>query len=137
MLFRSGVKAGIQEYAVRKSEKVMKKHNQSFQLAYQAGVKIAMGTDTATPFSQHGNNAAELELYVKNGMKPMEAIVSTTKTASEAIGIDHYLGTLEKGKVADILILDDDPLLDITILQQKEKLNTVIKDGKIVYKNKK
>jgi imidazolonepropionase-like amidohydrolase len=130
---KHGVKAGIQEYAVKKSEKVMKKHTESFKLAYQAGVKIAMGTDTGTPFSQHGNNAEELALYIKNGMKPMEAIVSATKTASEAIGIDHYIGTLEKGKVADILILSDDPLADITVLQQKEKISTVIKDGEIAY----
>lgn len=127
-----GVKGGIPEFAVKKNLEVIKKHTQSFQKAYQAGVKIAMGTDMGTPFSRHGENAKELELMVNNGMSPMEVIMATTRVASEALGLESKIGTLEKGKLADLIILDGDPLADITLLQRKELIKLVMKEGEII-----
>ncbi|HDK25973.1 MAG TPA: amidohydrolase family protein [Candidatus Atribacteria bacterium] len=129
-----GVEGGIPELAVKKDLEVIKEHAESFKKAYQAGVKIAMGTDMGTPFSKHGENAKELELMVNNGMSPIEAIMSTTRVASEAIGLEKSIGTLEKGKLADLIILDGDPLTDITLLQKKEFIKLVMKEGKIVVK---
>jgi imidazolonepropionase-like amidohydrolase len=128
-----GVKGGMQEYAIRKNEKLKEKLFASFKLAYHSGAKIAMGSDTGTAFNQHGNNAKELELYVENGMSPMEAIVCATKTASEAIGIQENIGTLEQGKTADILVLDKNPLEDIKILQNKQMIKAVIKEGIVFF----
>jgi len=129
-----GVKGGIPEFAVKKDLEVIKVHTKNFTKAYQAGVKIAMGTDMGTPFSKHGENAKELELMVNNGMSPMDAIMSTTRVASEAIGLEKSIGTLEKGKLADLIILDGDPLTDITLLQKKELIKLVMKEGKIAVK---
>jgi imidazolonepropionase-like amidohydrolase len=124
-----GVKAGIPELAVKKSMDAEKRHIKSFKKAYQAGVKIAMGTDTGTPFSRHGEGAKELELMVKQGVSPMEAIIFSTKGGSEAIGIEDKVGTIEVGKFADIVVLNDNPLDDITVLQNKKTIKAVIKNG--------
>jgi len=131
---KHGVKGGIPEFAVKKSLEVIKEHTKSFKRAYHAGVKIAMGTDMGTPFSKHGENAKELELMVNNGMSPMDAIMATTRVASEAIGLEKSIGTLGKGKLADLIILDGDPLTDITLLQKKELIKLVIKEGELYEK---
>ena len=131
----NGTKGGIPEYVVKKDLEVIGIHVNSFKKAYTAGVKIAMGTDTGTPFSRHGGNAKELELMVNNGMSPMEAIIATTRTASEAIGLSDQIGTLEKGKLADVLVIDGDPLSDITILQNRNFLKYVLKEGDKVVEN--
>lgn len=131
---KHGVKGGIPEFAVKKSLEVIKEHTKSFKRAYHAGVKIAMGTDMGTPFSRHGENVKELELMVNNDMSPMEAIMATTRVASEALGLEKSIGTLEKGKLADLIILDGDPLTDITLLQKKELINLVMKEGEIAVK---
>jgi imidazolonepropionase-like amidohydrolase len=131
---KHGIKGGIPEFAVKKSLEVIKEHTKSFKRAYHAGVKIAMGTDMGTPFSRHGENVKELELMVNNDMSPMEAIMATTRVASEALGLEKSIGTLEKGKLADLIILDGDPLTDITLLQKKELINLVMKEGEIAVK---
>jgi len=69
---------------------------------------------------------------VNNGMSSIDAIISTTGIASEAIGLSDKVGTLEKGKLADLLIVDGDPLKDITVLQNKNLIKMVIKDGEKV-----
>lgn len=124
-----GVEGGIPEYAVEKSKRIMDRHFESFRKAYEAGVKIAMGTDAGTPFNMHDKAAFELKLMVEAGMSPMEAIVSSTKTAAELLGVDKNYGTLEEGKAADFIVLKDDPLKDISILLDVE---SVYKGGKLV-----
>jgi len=124
-----GVAAGIPELAVKKSMIAEKKHINSFKKAYQSGTKIAMGTDTGTPFSRHGEGAKELELMVRQGASPMDAIIFSTKGGSEAIGISDKVGTIEAGKLADILILKANPLEDIKILQNKKIIIAIFKNG--------
>jgi imidazolonepropionase-like amidohydrolase len=102
-------------------------HEASFRLAVERGVRIAMGTDTGV--GPHGTNAEELERMVAGGMTPMQAIVATTKTAAECARLAHVTGTLEVGKRADVLGVDGDPLGDIAILQNKDKLRLIVKDG--------
>jgi imidazolonepropionase-like amidohydrolase len=86
-----------------------------------------MGTDTGV--GPHGTNAEELERMVEGGMTPMQAIVATTKSAAECSRIAHLTGTLEVGKRADVLGVDGDPLGDIRVLQDKEKLPLIMRDG--------
>jgi imidazolonepropionase-like amidohydrolase len=103
---------------------------ESFKTALRANVKIAMGTDAkcfGARWSSH-----EMELMVKAGMTPMQSIVSSTKIASRACGLGEKLGTLEKGKIADFVALDGDPLRDISILQKKERIRMIVKAGQII-----
>ena len=99
------------------------------------GVKVLCGTDsgnsTVMPYGElHAN---EMEIMVKyGGYTPMEAIVANTKENAFAVGLEDDLGTIEAGKLADILILDKDPLADVSVLQKGSHLSCVIKDGKKV-----
>jgi imidazolonepropionase-like amidohydrolase len=133
-IIKGGVKRGVPRYAVEKSKAVMKSHFQSVRRAYKAKIPIAMGTDAGTPFNCHGENAKEMELLVKAGMTPMEAVVATTKTASEVLALERKVGTLEKGKLADLIVVDGNPLKDIQLLQEKDKILAIMKEG-CFYKN--
>ena len=114
--------------SVRKTKEVMEDHRASIARAIASGVRVAMGTDSGV--GPHGKNAEELEHYVACGMTAMQAIVSTTKVASECAHISKDAGTLEAGKYADLLIIDGDPLADIKILQDKEKLALIMQAGR-------
>jgi imidazolonepropionase-like amidohydrolase len=127
-----GTASGIPAYAVEKSHLVMERHKESVRQAHEAGVKIAMGTDCGTPLNVAGKNALELELLTQNGLSTAEALMATTRVAAEAIGIDDRAGTLEVGKWADVILVRGDPLADIGVLQQAERISSVIKAGRIV-----
>jgi imidazolonepropionase-like amidohydrolase len=120
--------SSVPPYALRKAREVMADHQASFKLAVEKGVRIAMGTDTGV--GPHGSNAEELQRMVEGGMTPMQAIVATTKSAAECARIAHLTGTLEVGKRADLLGVDGDPLADIAILQKREKLKLIVRDGR-------
>lgn len=82
--------------------------------AHEAGVRIAAGTDTPNPFVIPGKSLhGELQLLVECGLRPMDALVAATGRAAELLGQQNTLGTVEKGKLADLVILDNDPLQDI------------------------
>ena len=134
-IIRGGVKRGVPRYAVEKSKAVMKSHFQSVRRAYKSKIPIAMGTDAGTPFNCHGENLKEMELLVKAGMTPMEALVATTKIASEVLGLEKKIGTLAKGKLADLIVVDGNPLKDIQLLQKKDKILAIMKEG-CFYKNR-
>lgn len=128
-IVKNGVEAGIPKFAVDKSNYVMKYHWESFRKAYKAGVKIAMGTDAGTPFNLHDGVPHELRLMVECGMSPMDAIVASTKSSADLLGILMDYGTLEEGKYADFLVLNDNPLDNLDTLFD---LNSVYKLGKKV-----
>ncbi len=98
----------------------------TFANAYKAGVKIAFGTDSGV--SAHGDNALEFKLMVDAGMKPIEAIRSATFNGASLLGVLDTLGTIEKGKLADMVAVKGDPLKDISLLQN---IQFVMKDGKV------
>ena len=100
----------------------------TFAKAYKAGVKIAFGTDSGV--SVHGNNAYEFQYMVEAGMPAMEAIKAATITPALIIGNQKELGTIEAGKIADIIATDGNPLQDIKVMR---KVSFVMKDG-VVYK---
>ena len=129
-----GRAAGLPEYAMKKAEESHKAHLESIRRAFEAGVKIALGTDFAGPAGvAHGDNAVELEILVKQiGMSPMEAIASGTRIAAEALGLEDEIGTLSAGKTADLLIVDGDPSQDVSILKQKTAIELVMKSGRVV-----
>lgn len=102
---------------------------ESFKRMHQAGVKIFMGTDIQYD-PEIGSNAEELEVYVQLGMSPMEAIMTATRNAAQAMRLDKDLGTLEAGKLADVVAVAGDPLHDIAVLQNKDAIRLVMKEGK-------
>ena len=110
-----------------KAREVIDDHRASIRMAIESGVKIAMGTDASV--ERHGNNAEELELLVETGMTPMQAIVAATKTAAECAHMDSDVGTLESGKFADLLVVDGNPLEDISLLQHKARLLMIMQGG--------
>lgn len=124
-------KDSLPDYVVEKCTELVQSVENSFKLAYDEGVNISMGTDTGTPFSMHGENAKEFELMVNFGMSEMDAIISGTRKAAENLGIEELTGTIEEGKWADLLILDANPLEDISVLQDKKKILVVMKEGKV------
>jgi len=111
-----------------KAVSVIERHKQSFRMAVEAGVKIAMGTDAGV--GRHGENGKELQLMVENGMTPMQAILASTSHAAHLLGIQDSLGTLEVGKLADVIIVDGDVLSDISILANPANVRLVLKEGR-------
>lgn len=101
----------------------------TFAKAHAAGVKIAFGTDSGV--SPHGDNAREFELMVAGGMTPMQAIQAATLEASKLLRIEDKLGTLEEGKLADIVAVKGDPIENIS---RMKKVAFVMKEG-TVFKN--
>jgi imidazolonepropionase-like amidohydrolase len=94
---------------VRKSEQVLPSHVASFQLAHRSGVRIAAGADSGTPLNFHGSLLPELELMVKYGMTPLEAIRSATATAADCLGLGALTGRIAPGYAADLIAVPGDP----------------------------
>ena len=124
-----GIEAGMLPEAVRKGKEAGDAHFAGFRRAHEAGVKVATGSDAFMGICRHGENARELEMMVEAGLTPMEAIIASTKTGAEALGLEDQIGTLEVGKTADMVIVDGNPLRDITILQDQKKIGVVMKGG--------
>lgn len=120
----------LPEYALRKTKQVLEDHQKNIAGAAKAGVKIVMGTDSG--IDGHGNNARELALLTEIGLSPMQAIVATTKTAAECLVLEDKIGTLETGKLADVLVVNGDPLADIKVLEDKSLIEIVMQEGQIV-----
>ena len=91
-----------------------------------------MGGDYGFAWNPHGTYARELTFFTKDvGFTPMETIKCATKTGAEILGREDELGTLESGKLADILVVDGDVVSDIAILEDRSRFIAVIQGGKI------
>ncbi len=102
------------------------KIQETFGKAYKYGVKIAFGTDSGV--SYHGDNGKEFGYMVEAGMSPIESLLSATVNASDLLRISDDYGTLEAGKMADIIAVESDPVMDISVM---EKVDFVMKGGKV------
>jgi imidazolonepropionase-like amidohydrolase len=120
----------VPEWAVRKAKETVEIHSENMKKAIRAGVRTAMGTDAGV--IPHGTNLRELGLMCDVGMSPMEAIVASTKTAAECVELGNQVGTLEAGKLADVVIAKNNPLDDIRSLEDLENTLLVMKGGQIV-----
>jgi len=119
-------------YVAAKLPLVFDTQRRNFKYALEHGVKIAMGTDAGA--LGHGENGKELVYMVQAGMTPMQAVVASTKSAAELLGLRDALGTVEAGKLADLILVDGDPLADISVVAEPARIKLVMKDG-IVYKS--
>jgi len=104
-------------------------HVESLRRAFAAGVKIAAGTDAGG--HGHPSNAMEIECLVKAGLTPLQALRAATGWAAECLGLECDIGTVEKGKLADLIVVAGDPLSDATVLQNPERIALVLKGGEI------
>ncbi|HEY7419554.1 MAG TPA: amidohydrolase family protein, partial [Ktedonobacteraceae bacterium] len=115
---------------VAKSLAVAEDHQRSFRRAVEAGVKIAMGTDSGV--GRHGENGKELSLMAEHGMTPMQAIQASTLNAARLLHMDGSIGSLEVGKVADVIVLEADVLSDISMIANPDRVKVVLKGGELV-----
>jgi imidazolonepropionase-like amidohydrolase len=119
--------AAISDAVLAKAREVIDAHGESFRRALAAGAKIAMGTDSAV--TPHGRNLRELELMAEHGMAPLDVLVATTSAAARLLRLDGELGTLERGKRADLVVVDGDPL-DFRTLG--DRVRAVHMDGALI-----
>src|SRR5213083_921983 len=110
-----------------KAKAAYRARSEMFRNAVKMGIKISFGTDAAV--FPHGQNAKEFKLMVDLSMKPIDALKSATANDAELLGIGQKVGTLEKGKLADIIAMPGDPTSDITAT---ERVTFVMKEGKII-----
>lgn len=106
------------------------KARENIAKAIAAGVTVALGTDAGV--GPHGRNLLELAHMVELGMSPADAIVAGTANAARLLGLADDLGTLETGKIADLVAVSVDPLTDITALADPDAIELVIQNGVIV-----
>ena len=125
----AGTGAGVPAFMVEKARRAGEPQLDSFRRARESGVRIAAGNDGGTPFNRVDNLAGELECMVGAGMPPAEALHAAHASAAVLLGLENLLGTVEPGKLADLVVLDANPLEDISAVRQ---VNMVVKDGQVV-----
>lgn len=104
-------------------------HLESLQRALAAGVKVVAGTDAGG--HMHNINARELQYLVEAGMSPMQAIQASTGWAAECLGLEREIGTIQPGKLADVVVVAGDPLRNIALLQDLQAITLVLKAGEV------
>ncbi len=128
---------GVPEFGLKKAKNYYEIHKENVHKAYKAGVKIASATDfLGCKPVEHGGNAEELQILVNElGFSTMEAIESATQQAANALDIGNEVGSIEKGKFADIIIVNGNPLENIDVLVNTANIEKVLVGGELL-KNK-
>lgn len=114
-------KGKLPQYMLDKEDQILDDFITNVGYAMSHGVKVAMGTDAGTPFNQFKEAPVELELMAEHGLTNFQSLQAAGIGAATLMGIDHDYGTLEKGKIADFLVLDENPLTNIKAVQQVDK----------------
>lgn len=127
-----GVENGVAKYAVDKTLKVKDAHVESVKKAYDKGIQITLGTDAGTPFNYHSNTAYEMELLSKLNIPNTDILKIATINSAKCVGVEKDYGSIEVGKQADLVCLNENPLENISNVR---KINRVIQSGKIVVDN--
>jgi imidazolonepropionase-like amidohydrolase len=122
------VDAGVPTWAVAKAAEQADANRASFKAAVDSGMKIAAGTDAGTPFNRHYDMAREMAMMVRFGLSPMQAITAATRNSAENLDVLHSVGTIEVGKLADLLLVDGDPSVDI---ESMSRVVLVTKEGRV------
>ena len=132
LVVEHGVEGGIPCYVVRKAASAIDSQVETCRNAWRAGVRLAMGTDAGTPYNRHGENMQELQAMVEIGLSPMDAIVMATSGSAALLGLDDWLGAVDAGMAADLLVVKGAPDEDVSILRDPERIEYVIQGGRIV-----
>lgn len=130
-----GKAAGRPQKAIDNHLRIHEFHIRSVQKAIEANLCIVAGSDSGAVYFPQGGVREEIVRFVEIGMSPMDAIKTATYNAARCLDIEETVGTLEEGKQADLLILEQNPLENISIIKETENVVTVIKNGKIVRNN--
>ena len=131
-LIANGLEQGVPPEAVEKAQAALEYNTAGFRAALDAGANIAMGSDAGTAFNDHGRSWREASFMVRHGMRPMDAIVAATRSGADLLGLGDRVGTVEPGKIADLIVVDGDPLADISRLGN---VICTIQGGRIVMRN--
>ncbi len=130
MSIQHGKDYGMSQAVIDGHQETLDGGAESAKRILAAGGRIGMGGDYGFAWNPHGDYAKELEFFVKYvGFSPMDVIRCATKVGAEILGRAHELGTLEKGKLGDVLVVEGDVLNDIAILQNRQKLIAVMQAG--------
>jgi imidazolonepropionase-like amidohydrolase len=125
-----GVQAGIPAYAVEKTLRVKPHHLNSIRMAREAGVMVAAGTDAGTPFNEHGQNVGEMIFLADQGYSPADALRAGTSIAAKVLGVEKDFGTVQEGKMADLVVVKGNPLEHMKALLTS--VAVVMQGGKVV-----
>jgi imidazolonepropionase-like amidohydrolase len=128
-LSEEGKGYNVPDDVIRKIDEAREVGIRALRYAYEAGVKIASGSDLLGPLQDR--KARELEIKTEV-MSPMESLISATRTNAELFGMHDEIGTVEEGKLADLLVVEGNPLEDITVFQRQDKLRLIMKGGRVV-----
>ena len=129
-ILQEGAKAGMLPESIEKEKKLGRLQRENFRKAFQAGAKIAYGTDSGV--YPHGDNARQFGKMVEWGMKPLDAIQAATINAADLLGWSEKVGALEKGRYADLIAVEGNPLADVKVL---ESMKFVMKGGVVARNN--
>ena len=131
-LVSEGASRGVPPASLAKARDMHGAHIESMRRAYRAGVRMFMGTDSCNTMA-FGRHAWELELMRRDiGMTPMEAIVAATSSAADALDLGGVTGTVQPGGRADLIVVDGDPLDDLSLLQDPGRIHGVFRDGRLL-----
>lgn len=123
-------KGNLASWMVKKAEECLENHERNLSRMRELGVKVGFGSDVGTTFNYHGEQGLEFALMTEAGFRPAETLLAATKVNAELMGLDDQIGTIQTGKLADIVAFDKNPLEDIRAMQA---CTFVMRDG-IVYK---
>jgi imidazolonepropionase-like amidohydrolase len=123
----------VADWAMAKGLRVRAALDGTVRRAYESGVRLVLGTDAGTPFNRHGDNARELALMLRTGVDPQTALRAGTRNAAELLGKLDQLGTIEPGKLADLVLCRGDVVGDPSRLCAPQTIRAVIQGGRIVH----
>ncbi len=126
-LHEEGRQHGFAQDKLDKLDRVLGEGLDSLQRARDAGVRIGSGSDLLGPLARHKTRELAIKAKV---LGAHETLIATTRTNAELIGIAEEVGTIEPGKRADILVVDGDPLTDISVLQDRDRLHAIVVGGR-------
>lgn len=129
LLYRKGADFGIPRRNIDKIGLAHEKALEGLSTAYAAGVKIASGSDLLGPLAVHKHRELELKAEV---LSPLEVLIATTRTNAELMGLADDLGTVEVGKLADLLVVDGDPLSGLAVLSRPDGIPVIVQNGTLV-----
>jgi imidazolonepropionase-like amidohydrolase len=132
MISKLGASFGVPENNIRKINQAREKAAESLEIAFKAGVNIGSGSDLLGPMQIYKGGELELQAQI---MGPIGALLAATRTNSEIIRQQDTLGTIEPGKLADLILVKGDPLKDISIFKEYQSNILIIIQGGRIYKN--
>jgi imidazolonepropionase-like amidohydrolase len=125
-----GPEFGLSQKVIDGHKETLEGGAESARRILKAGGRLGMGGDYGFAWNPHGDYARELAFFVKYvGLSPMDVLVCATKTGAEILGRESEIGTLEAGKLADVLVVDGDVLADISVLEDRSRLLAVVQGG--------